>query len=178
MPADKVDRHERLRTVEWDEPSVNLKASTTMSGREFLAAIRDHELPPSPISRLLGYRVREVGDGYASVELEPGEYLYNPICSVHGGVLCTLLDTAMACAVHTKLAAGQAYVTVGITVSFVRSVTAETGVIHAEGRVVHVGASVATAEGEVLNGNGKLYAHAISTFTIFSARKGGPDRPR
>ncbi len=170
MSANENDRHERFRAVTWSDPSVHVEAVATRSGKEFLRAIANGELPPSPVARLLGYRVKDIDDGYATVELEPAEHLYNPICTVHGGVLCTLLDTAMGCAVHTKLAARQAYVTLGITASFIRPVTVQTGLLRGEGRIIHLGSTIATAEGKILDCSGKLYAHATSTFTILSTK--------
>ena len=98
--------------------------------------------------------------------MEPGEQHYNPIGSVHGGVAATLLDSAMGAAVHSTLPQGTAYVTLEVKFNLVRPITAETGRVSAEGRVVHRGGTVATVEGHVRSAEGKLLAHGTSTCLI------------
>jgi uncharacterized protein (TIGR00369 family) len=101
---------------------------------------------------------------------EAGEYLYNPIGVVHGGFAMTILDSAMGCAVHTTLAAGERYTTLETKVNFVRAITLETGPVRCEGVVVHRGGRVATAEGKLVAENtGKLLAHGSSTCLVITA---------
>jgi uncharacterized protein (TIGR00369 family) len=171
MTDENRNQAPRQRTVTWEDPAVHREALRAMGGKEFLTAIVKGSLPPSPIANLLGYRVSDVGDGVATVELSPGEHVCSPAGVLHGGVLCTLLDTAMACAIHTKLLPGQAYMTLGIDVRFARPVTPETVSVRAEGRILHLGASVATAEAKVVDVRGTLYAHAASTFAIVPGGK-------
>ncbi len=98
---------------------------------------------------------------------EPGEHLYNPIGSVHGGWAMTLLDSAMGCAIHTTLSAGERYTTVEVKVNFVRPISTDTGPVRCEGSVVHRGGTIATAEGKlVAEGTGKLLAHGTTTCII------------
>src|SRR5919107_950866 len=97
----------------------------------------------------------------------PGPQHFNPIGTVHGGLAATLLDSAMGCAVHTTLPAGAGYTTLEIKVNYVRALTAGTGGVRCEARVIHVGGRTATAEGKVLDAAGKLYAHATTTCIIF-----------
>ena len=99
--------------------------------------------------------------------VEPAEWMYNPIGSVHGGVAATLLDSCMGCAIHTTLEAGTGYTTSDLQVRYIRAMSAATGTVHAEGRVVHLGRRMATAEGTLfVAGDGKLLAHATTACVI------------
>ena len=158
---------ERTRTVTWEDPSIPAGAAASMSGLEFIRAIIDGEIPPPPIAALLGMSIVEVEPGRAVFELAPAEFQFNPIGSVHGGVLTTLLDSAMGCAVHTMLPAGSAYTTLELKVNFLRRVTSETGSLRCEGTAIHVGRTVATAEARVTDGPGRLVAHATTTCLLF-----------
>ena len=98
--------------------------------------------------------------------MEPGPKHYNPIGSVHGGVALTLLDSAMGCAIHTTLEQGVRYTTLEVKTNFVRPISADTGLISCEGRVIHPGSRVATAEGRLTDSAGKLLAHGTTTCLI------------
>lgn len=143
------------------------KAAAHMSGLEYLEAIRDGRVPRPPISELLGFTLLEVGDGHAVFACVPGEQHYNPIGVVHGGLACTLLDSAMGCAVHSKLPKGTAYTTLELKVNLLRPITAGTGLLRCEGRLIHAGKRTATAEGKLHDSSGRLYAHGTTTCMIF-----------
>ncbi len=83
---------------------------------------------------------REVGDGFAAFEGEPGEHLLNPLGGVHGGWALTLIDSAGGCAAHSTLPAGVGYATIETKGNFSRPITRDTGPVRAEGRVVARGA--------------------------------------
>src|SRR5205823_1752964 len=138
-----------------------------LSGLDYLRLLQSGELPPPPISRLLGFRLAEVSEGRAVFECEPGEQHYNPIGVVHGGLAATLLDSAMGCAIQTTLPAGAGYTTLEIKVNFVRAITARTGLVKAAAAVIHAGRSTATADGRLEDSAGKLLAHATTTCLIF-----------
>lgn len=104
---------------------------------------------------------------------EPAEYHYNPIGTVHGGLASTLLDSAMGCAVHSTLPAGAGYTTLELKVNMLRPIAVSTGRLLCEGRTVHVGGRVATAEGRLTDEAGKLYAHATTTCMLFRS----PEKP-
>jgi uncharacterized protein (TIGR00369 family) len=157
----------RTRTVSWEDPRALAEAARGLSGLEFLRKVAAGELPRPPISALMNFGVAEIEEGRAVFTAEPAEYHYNPIGVVHGGLAATLLDSAMGCAVHTTLPAGAGYTTLEIKVNFVRPLTAETGAVRCEARVVHVGGRTATAEGRVLDAAGRLYAHATTTCLVF-----------
>lgn len=143
------------------------RASSDTAGLAFLEAIRTGELPPAPIATLLGFEIRSIEEGTVTFALTPGEQHYNPIGMVHGGVAATLLDTVMACAVHTLLPAGVGYSTLDISVRYQRAVTVDTGTVVATGTVLHAGRRTATAEGRlVAEATGKLLASSTSTVLV------------
>jgi uncharacterized protein (TIGR00369 family) len=163
----------RTRTVSWKNPAAGARAATQMSGLEYLRAIRDGELPPAPIADLMGFRLVEVEEGRAVFEVEPAEFHYNPIGTVHGGLACTLTDSAMGCAVHSTLPAGVGYTTMEVKVNLLRRITADTGRMLCEGKTIHVGGRAALAEARLTDAAGRLYAHATTTCMVFRPPAGG-----
>jgi len=157
----------RSRTVLWQDPSEVARAAVGRTGLELLREMFAGKLPPPPIAATMGFRGVEVDQGRAVFEGEPGEHLYNPIGSVHGGFAMALLDSAMGCAIHTTLLAGERYTTLEVKTNFVRPITVDTGTVRCEGVVVHRGGTVATAEGRLYAaGSGKLLAHGSTTCLI------------
>jgi uncharacterized protein (TIGR00369 family) len=118
------------------------------------------------IGDALDFDLVEVGDGIAVFAGLPGAHAYNPMGIVHGGYFATLLDSACGCAVHSKLGAQQAYTTLELKIAFHKPMTADTGQVRAEGRVVTIGRRVAFAEANLVDANGKLYATATSTLLV------------
>lgn len=167
----------RTRTIEWEDPTIGAGAARTMSGLDYLRAMVRGEIPPPPIMATMGFEVETVEAGHVVFACAPAEYHYNPIGTVHGGLACTLLDSAMGCAVHSTLPAGVGYTTLELKVNFLRPLTARTGRVRCEGRTIHVGGSVATAEGRIVDERGKLYGHATTTCMVFrpSAAERGVD---
>lgn len=136
-------------------------------GLTFLQAIRDGELPPAPIAELLGFEMRHLAAGEVRFALQPAEAHYNPIGSVHGGVIATVLDTVMGCALHTQLPQGIGYTTLDISVRYLRPVTVSTGTVLATGTVVHRGRRTATAEARLVDAElGRVLATGTSTLLI------------
>lgn len=162
----EAERTERTRTVTWDDPMIGATAALGMSGLQYMRAIGAGEVPPPPVAHLLGFERPWVEEGKAVFSLRPGEHLYNPIGTVHGGILATLLDSAAGCAVHTTLEAGVGYTTVDLSVTYLRPVTRETPLLHCTGEVVHAGRTIATARAEVRDEDGRLYATATATCLI------------
>jgi uncharacterized protein (TIGR00369 family) len=161
------DTKERTRTVVWEDPRQLAKAARGLSGLEYLQKIVEGELPRPPISSLMNFGLAELGEGRAVFTVEPAEYHYNPIGVVHGGLAATLLDSAMGCAIHSMLPAGAGYTTLEIKVNFIRPMTAETGRVRCEANLIHMGDRTATAEGRIIDEDGKLYAHGTTTCIIF-----------
>jgi uncharacterized protein (TIGR00369 family) len=100
-------------------------------------------------------------------ELVPAEQHYNPIGVAHAGIAATLLDSAMACAVHSTLPLGKGYTTLEFKINLVRGVTLKSGMLRATGKLVHAGKSTATAEARLEDASGTLYAHATTTCILF-----------
>jgi uncharacterized protein (TIGR00369 family) len=122
------------------------------------------------LSETLGFHLTEVDHGRAVFEGLPEFRHYNPIGTVHGGFAMTLLDSALGCAVFSTLLKGDTWTTLEIKVNLVRPLTKDTGMVRAEGRIIHRGRTVATSEGDIKDGAGKLYAHASTTTMIFPAK--------
>ncbi len=161
-----VDR--RSRTFSWEDPIAIRDAGSMMSGLEFIKAVFDGRLPPSPIAQTMDFTGAEAEEGRAVFIAEPGEFLYNPIGVVHGGFAMTILDSAMGCAVHTTLEAGVGYTTTDLQVRYIRAMDKDTGCVLADGRVLHAGRRTATAEGRLFaESDGRLIAHATTGCAIF-----------
>lgn len=159
---------ERKRTIFWSDLQVNKRdAVASMSGLDYLKAIKDAEISLPPIAMLVGYKICEVDSGYAVFELTPAEFHYNPFATVHGGILSTLLDTTMTASVLSTLQKGVSCTTVEIKVNFIRPVTIKTGILRCEARPIHIGRRLATVEGRLKDKNGELFAHGSSTCSIF-----------
>jgi uncharacterized protein (TIGR00369 family) len=139
-----------------------------MSGLAFLQGMLDQVLPAPPFTQATDIWLTEAASGRVVFEATPSERFYNPLGTVHGGWTSALLDSAMGCAVHSMLQPGQTYTTVDMAVSFVRPVFAGAGKLRCEGKIIHSGNRIATAEGRVWDVGGKLLAHGSETCLIVS----------
>jgi uncharacterized protein (TIGR00369 family) len=153
----------RTRTVNWSDPMIGAAAAKGMAGLDYLRAVIRGEYPTPPIASVLDFRIAEVEKGRVIVEVYPAEYHYNPIGVVHGGLAATVLDSAMACAVHSTLDAGTGYATIEFKVNLVRPVTADVGRLRAIGEIVHAGTRVVTAQARLIDDAGSVFAHATET---------------
>jgi len=160
---------ERERTIRWANPECFAVALEAMSGLDFLRAALEGKLPLPPSAKLLGFAFTEVEEGRVVGTFTPQESLYNPLGTVHGGLITTALDTVMGCAVHSRLSAGRAYTTLELKVNFLRPVTAHSGPLRSVGQVVHFGRSTALAEAKLVDDKERLYAHATSTCLLLNA---------
>jgi uncharacterized protein (TIGR00369 family) len=161
----------RTRTITWHDPAETAALARDLTGLEALHRIGNGLLPPPPVADLVGFHPIFVTPGYIVFAYEPREEHYNTLGAVHGGIVTTVLDTVMGCAVHSKLDAGAAPVTIELKTSFVRPVTLASGLLRAEGSIVHPGTRVATAEAKLLDEEGTLYAHASSSWLIYDAAR-------
>ena len=157
----------RRREVTAYDPAIGARQGLQMAGIDYLRAIQRGELPPAPIGGLLQFDVAEVEPGRVSFTCMPDESAYNPIGVVHGGLVCTLLDSVTACAVHSTLPLGKGYTSIEIKVSYLRAVTAQSGLLTATGTLVKGGSRVAFSEGVVTDGSGTPVATATSTCLVF-----------
>lgn len=157
----------RERSYRWQDPRALADQARQLSGLAFLEALRDGELPSAPIMATLGgAELESVEPGRVVFVLEPAEYHYNPIGSVHGGVYATLLDSACGCAVQSTLPAGVGYTSLDLSVRFLRPMTAETGPVRCEGGVVSSGRRTALARASITDGTGRLLGEATSSCLI------------
>jgi uncharacterized protein (TIGR00369 family) len=166
----------RRIVVSWEDPTRSARLAQALPGIEFLRALLRGEVPPPPMGALMGMSLILVEEGRVVFMVTPGEQHYNPIGMVHGGLAATLLDSAMGCAVQSTLPAGAGFSTLELKINYVGAVTRETGPLLGEGRVLHRGGSIATAEGRVTRvADGRLVAHGTTTCLL--TRPTQPSRP-
>jgi uncharacterized protein (TIGR00369 family) len=145
------------------------RPAALIAGLDFLKRLADGSLPAPPFAGETDIWIVEAERGRVLFQATPSKRFYNPLGTVHGGWISTLLDSAMGCAVHSLLGAGQAYTTVDMTVSFVRPVFEKTGKLTCEGKIIHAGGRIATAEGRVWDEVGTLIAHGSETCLVMTA---------
>ncbi len=152
-----------------DQNPLNLAAeSGGLSGLEQLLAWRDAGRRPG-IGHTLDFQIAVIEEGRVVFEGTPGLAAYNPIGTIHGGYAATLLDSACGCAVHSSLAPGQSYTTLELKISYHRAMTAETGLVRAEGTLVSLGRRAAFSQARLTDAAGRLLASATSTLLVMSA---------
>ena len=156
----------RTRIITWDDPAPRIAAAPTMSGLEFISAIAQGKLPAPPIERLIDMGMGEVTEGHVVFTLQPGEQHYNPLGTVHGGIIATVLDSAMGCAIQTTLPMGKFFTTLEIKVNYIAAVLVSTGQLRCAAKVIHRGSRTATADGTIVDAKGRLIAHGSTTCMI------------
>jgi uncharacterized protein (TIGR00369 family) len=142
--------------------------ATGVAGLDFLEGLRKGTHPAPPFAVETDIWIVEVESGRVIFSATPSSRYYNPLGTVHGGWISTLLDSAMGCAVHSVLKAGQAYTTIDMTINFVRAVFEKTGKLRCEGKIIHAGGRIATAEGRVWDEAGTLIAHGSETCMVMT----------
>jgi len=162
--------NDRKRTHEWTNPLEMAAKAKTMSGFDFLNGILKGDIPPAPIAETLDFYPLSLEKGKAVFEFEPKEFHYNPIGSVHGGVITTVLDTVMGCSLQSYLPQGVAYTTLELKVNFLKAVTINDGKMKSTGKIIHLGKTTALVEADLKDEAGKVYAHGVSTCMIFNIK--------
>jgi len=162
-----TESHERTLTVTWEDPMIGASQVKDMSGLEYLQAMIAGTIPPPPIAQLMGFDIVEVEPGKAVFTVTPHESQYNPIGTVHGGLVCTLLDSVAGCAAQTTLPKGMGYTSLEIKVSYLRPVLASSGLLTAVGTVTKPGRRAAFVDAVVTDSDGKIVATASSTLLVF-----------
>jgi len=157
----------RTRTFGWTDPAAHASQVGRRSGLEMLQALTAGEIPPPPVMQLIGMAGFSATEGSVTVTLDPQEFHYNPLGSVHGGVISTLLDTAAGSSVHSTLPAGVGYTSLDLSVKFLRPVTLASGRLTCTGAVLQRGRRTALAEARLTDAHGRLVAHATSSCMIF-----------
>lgn len=147
----------------------------TLNGLEQMQAMLRGELPYASIAKTLDFTILEVSEGRALFQGTPGRSHFNPMGGIHGGWYATLLDSALGCAVHTMMPAGRGYTTAELGVNLVKAIGAKVPRIRAEGKVIHCGRQLATAEARLFGPDGTLYAHATTTCLVFDLKPQAQD---
>lgn len=156
----------RARLVEWGDPAASAEAAQTMTGLEFLRAVIDGSLPQAPMVSVLRTALVEASFGSVTFETQLDESFFNPIGLVHGGLVCTLLDSAMGSAVQSTLPAGTLFTSIDINVQYLRPVSLDGGPLRTTGIVDKGGRRVAFARATVSDRDGKSIATATSSLLI------------
>lgn len=165
-----ADATPHTRSFEWVDPLMTAEQVVGMSGLDYMFAVRDGTAAWPPMGVLMNFAMVEAERGRVVIACTPGEEHYNPLGIVHGGLLCTLLDTVIGCATHTTLEQGTGYTSIELKVSYLRPVTLDTGELVGTGRVVKEGRRVVFAEGSVADADGNLVATASSSLLVLSPR--------
>ena len=159
---------ERERTFRWTDQRELARHAMEGDGLAWLQRMKNGELPPPPVASALGMEIDAVEHGRAVFSMRAEEWTCNPTGVVHGGMAATLLDTVLTLAVLSKLPHGKMCQTVQLNVNFVRPIFPTGERIVAEATDVHVGTTIGTAEGRVVNARGKLVAHGTATLAILN----------
>ena len=157
----------RSKTVTWHDPLVTAAQGASLSGLDYVNAIIEGALPPPPIAQLFGMRLISAEPGRAEFHCDPDESAYNPLGIVHGGLVCTLLDSVVGCAAHTSLPKGVGYTSIELKVNYLRQVHSDSGPLKAVGVLTKPGRRVAFADGTVEDRHGKLVATASGSLLVF-----------
>lgn len=154
---------QQTRTYSFESIQDSLQKGKDMTGLEYLQAMMLGELSPAPAVQSLGMYGISCKEGEAIFGFVPEDYHYNAVGTVHGGVLSTLLDTAMGCTLMTTLDKDTTFTTLELKVNFLRAVTKELGEMKSVGKIIHAGRTTALIEASLVDLNGKVYAHGVST---------------
>jgi len=155
--------HERSFT--WEDPAI-WQSARELSGLECLQRAIAGEFPQPPMARLMDIHLIEVAKGRAVFVSSPSEFHYNPLGTVHGGFGATLLDSAMGCAVHSTLDAGDVYTTLELKMNFLRPLSSGMGEVRGIGTVLSTSRTTALAEGRLEGPDGTIYGFATTTCLI------------
>lgn len=141
-------------------------------GIDFMRAMVRGEATPPSIALTLDFWAMEVTEGQAIFQGRPGTAHMNPLGTIHGGWFATILDSALGCAVHSRMPPGRGYTTAELSVNIVKALTPKVQRVRAVGQVLHCGRQLATADAKLLGPDGTLYAHATTTCLVFELPKG------
>jgi len=150
--------------------SLSMAEVSALSPAEFFEGIGNGELPSPPIGTLMDFIPIEWSAGLFIFQGTPDARHYNPLGTVHGGWIATLLDSAVACAIHTLLPVGKTYTTLELKVNYVKGLTEQVPLVRAIGEVIHSGGKIGTSHGRLVAADGTLFAHATTTCIVLDAR--------
>jgi uncharacterized protein (TIGR00369 family) len=157
----------RSKVVSWRDPAPTTAMGLAMAGIDYIRAMVDGILPPPPIAGLMEFDMVAADPGRVVFTCRPDESVFNPIGVIHGGLVCTLLDSVAGCALHSTLPQGKGYTSMEIKVNYLKAVRLSSGVLTATGTVVKSGSRVGFTEGVVTDADGAVLATATSTLLVF-----------
>ena len=146
-----------------------MKQEQKLTGLQRLQRLKDGA-GAAPLGVLLSFWISELGDGLTVFEGVPTLDHLNPQNTVHGGWTASIMDSALGCAVETRLGVDQSYGTIELKVNYVRALTSETGLVTCRATIVHSGRRMATSEARLVDAAGKLYAHGSCTCMIYEMK--------
>jgi len=159
-------KHNKTKTFNYGDSFEAIKLSKDLSGLEYLQGMKKGEIPEAAAVSALEISIHEIDFGIANFEFTPQDFHYNAVGTVHGGVISTILDTAMGCTLMSTLASEFTFTTLELKVNFIKAVTQNTGKMIAIGKIIHAGRTTAMIEASLIDENGKIYAHGTSTCLI------------
>ncbi|WP_433678243.1 PaaI family thioesterase [Nocardia sp. CA-119907] len=165
---------ERVRTYAWTDPERVSEQAALLSGIEFLRATQELGIA-APMNNTAGIDLVVIEDGAVVLEFVPREWQYNLNGNVHGGMICTIADSAMAMSALSTLPAGLMPTTTDLQIRFFRPVTTDLGVVRCTGTVVHRGRRTCVARADLRDARGRMLAQATTTCLIIP-RPAGDDR--
>ncbi|MEV4900861.1 PaaI family thioesterase [Citricoccus sp. NPDC055426] len=168
----RENQQTRETVVRWEDTAEAMAALPELAGLEFLRRMISGDLPGPPISGHVRMDLVAAEEGRVVFRCEPDESHYNPIGAVHGGLMCTVLDSALGCAAHSTLPAGMGYTSIDLTVNYLRPVRADSGPLTCTGTVIKPGRRVVFAEAEMVDAAGRAVATATGSLLVFPI---GPD---
>ncbi|WP_121965211.1 PaaI family thioesterase [Myroides sp. N17-2] len=157
----------RTRTFSWEDPIKALEEAKKLNGYDYLMNVLEGNLPMAPIQKTISSRLVSVEKGQVVFELRGEEFHYNQIGTVHGGTISTILDSAIGCSLLSTLEVGESFTSLDLKVNFLRKITAESPALKTKTKIIHKGKTTAYLECELVDEEGKLYAHAVSNCMIF-----------
>jgi uncharacterized protein (TIGR00369 family) len=150
---------------ELSKNNLNLTGRIQMNkNQDYLQSMIDGKLPVPPIADLIGIRLTNIANGSVTMEMDASEKHWNPMKTLHGGVLCDIADAAMGTSFFTTLDEGESYTTVDLSIKFLSPVIK--GKIIAHGYVVRRGRHLGYMECELRDVNDNLVAKASSSCII------------
>lgn len=158
-----------ILTAEWHDPDPVARAWPHLSGREFLERIGRRELTLPPILEVLDITEGRIGDGWIEFVMRPQPFMLNLAGTVHGGVLATLIDSALTCALVTRLPQGMACVSIDLQMRFFRPARMSAETLTARAEILNAGTTIGATQGEIRDAKGRLIVHATSSLAIAPA---------
>jgi len=156
-------------------PEMTTQEAMSLTGFEQINGILEGRFAPPSIGTLMKYKMHAVAEGRVVFRSTPDDTVLNPMGSVHGGWYGTLLDSAMACAVATRVPKGFFSTTLEYKVNIIRPIAVGTSV-DAIGETDHIGRSTGVATGKIVGvEDGRLYATASTTCIVIKLEPTNPE---